>query len=85
LFDRVVVGPNCVIDRSIIGAGVDIKEDSQVQKGCLVGDGVVVGPEAHLAPFARLSKTRTKETENDEEDDGNDSELEQAESSKPTT
>jgi translation initiation factor eIF-2B subunit epsilon len=55
-----------------------------VERGCLVGDGVVVGPQATLEPFERLSKMREKgsNAKSSDEEDGYDSELEEAEASK---
>ncbi|KAG2041714.1 nucleotide-diphospho-sugar transferase [Suillus americanus] len=67
LFDGAVVGPNCVVEHSIIGSGVHIKERTRVERGCLIADGVVVGPQAKLAPFSRLSKRRQDSDEEDEE------------------
>jgi translation initiation factor eIF-2B subunit epsilon len=67
LFDGAVVGPNCVVEHSIIGSGVHIKELTRVERGCLIADGVVVGPRAKVAPFSRLSKRRQDSDEEDEE------------------
>ncbi|KAG2157343.1 nucleotide-diphospho-sugar transferase [Suillus clintonianus] len=67
LFDGAIVGPNCVVEHSIIGSGVQIKEHTRVERGCLIADGVVVGPHARLAPFSRLSKRRQDGDEEDEE------------------
>lgn len=71
IFDHTVVGANCVIDQSIIGTGVVMREGTTVKKGCLVADGVVIGPNAVLQDFERVSKKRV--IPEDEEDD---SELE---------
>jgi translation initiation factor eIF-2B subunit epsilon len=70
IFDDTVIGPKCVVEHSIVGAGVNIKEKSRVEKGCLIGDGVIIGPQAVLLPFERLSK-RTK-TDDTDEDEGSD-------------
>ncbi|EGN95405.1 hypothetical protein SERLA73DRAFT_186375 [Serpula lacrymans var. lacrymans S7.3] len=72
LFDGVTIGPNCVIESSIVGAGVHIKEQSQVERGCLIGDGVVVGPRATLMPFERLSRKRSIESDEEDDEDGED-------------
>ncbi|KAI6117666.1 nucleotide-diphospho-sugar transferase [Pisolithus croceorrhizus] len=69
LFDGVVVGPNCTIEFSILAAGVQVKEGSRIEKGCLLADGVVIGPQARLQPFERLSR-RHLGTEHNEEDEG---------------
>ncbi|KAJ7452519.1 nucleotide-diphospho-sugar transferase [Mycena galericulata] len=78
IFDGTVIGPQCVVKRSIIGAGVTIKEKTRIEKGCLVGDGVMVGPLAVLDPFERLSKRRdqTALAEEEEEDDSDIDEIE---------
>lgn len=74
LFDGVVVGPNCEIEYSIIGAGVQIKEMSRVERGCLIADKVTIGPGARLEPFQKLFKGcqddhKEEEAEADEDDD----------------
>ncbi|KAJ7285945.1 nucleotide-diphospho-sugar transferase [Mycena rebaudengoi] len=80
IFDGTVIGAQCVVKRSIIGAGVTIKEKTRIEKGCLVGDGVVIGPLAVLDPFERLSKRRDKTTSAEEEDeDDDDSDLDEIE------
>lgn len=85
IFDDSVIGSGCVIEHSIIGAGVNIKERSRVERGCLVGDGVTIGPQAVLVPFEKLSKRREKiEKEQDEDGDDEadeDSEVEEVEES----
>ncbi|KAJ7740705.1 nucleotide-diphospho-sugar transferase [Mycena maculata] len=82
IFDGTVIGAQCVVKRSIIGAGVTIKEKTRIEKGCLVGDGVMVGPLAVLDPFERLSKRRDKTTPADEDSD--DSDIEEVEANQDT-
>ncbi|KAG8217822.1 hypothetical protein J3R82DRAFT_5987 [Butyriboletus roseoflavus] len=82
LFDGVVVGPNCVIEYSIVGAGVQIKETSRVERGCLIGDKVTIGPQARMEPFQKLSKKCQddhEEDDNEEEDDDDDDDDEEEE------
>ncbi|KAF9227524.1 nucleotide-diphospho-sugar transferase [Gyrodon lividus] len=81
LFDGVVVGPNCTIEHSIIGAGVQIKEKSIVERGCLIADGVIVGPQARLEPFQKLLRRRqdAEGEDEDEEDDDADEEADAGE------
>ncbi|KAG1756540.1 nucleotide-diphospho-sugar transferase [Suillus paluster] len=69
LFDGAIIGPNCVVEHSIIGSGVQIKERTRVERGCLIADGVIVGPQARLAPFSRLSKRRQDNDEEDEDEE----------------
>ncbi|KAI6028776.1 nucleotide-diphospho-sugar transferase [Pisolithus orientalis] len=71
LFDEVVVGPNCAIEYSILAAGVQVKDGSRIEKGCLVADGVVIGPQARLKPFERLSRRLLeKKHDHEQEEDG---------------
>jgi translation initiation factor eIF-2B subunit epsilon len=82
IFDGTVIGAQCVVKRSIIGAGVTIKEKTRIEKGCLVGDGVVVGPLAVLDPFERLSMRRDKTAPvEEEEEEDEDSDIEEIEAS----
>lgn len=83
IFDGTVIGSNCLVERSIIGANVTIKDGTRVLKGCLLGEGVTIGPSATLKPFARLSKKReeTDEPPSDEEEE-EDSDLEDIETSR---
>lgn len=84
IFDDSVIGPGCFIEQSIIGAGVNVKERSRIEKGCLVGDGVIVGPQAVLVPFERLSKRREQNKDGKYGTDGEDedSDVEEVEASK---
>ena len=81
LFDGVTIGPECVIEKCIIGEGATVKDRSHLPKGCLIGDHVVVGPEAHLEPFDRLSKRRSHAEEDGEDEDDEYSDLEEVEAS----
>lgn len=85
LFDDVTIGPNCVLESCIIGAGVQVGEGSRIARGSLVADGVKLGPGTVLKPFDRVSRQRQKSnltTNEDESDEGDDdSELEEAEQS----
>ncbi len=82
LFDGVTIGPECVIEKSIIGEGATVKDSSHITKGCLIGDEVVVGPEALLESFDRLSKRRLRlEGDVDEDEEDEDSDLEEVEAS----
>lgn len=89
IFDDVTIGPNCVLESCIIGAGVQIGEGSRVARGSLIADGVELGPGTVLRSFDRVSKRKQRsnpstigeliEDEGDEGDD--DSEFEEAEQS----
>ncbi|KAF9053571.1 nucleotide-diphospho-sugar transferase [Hymenopellis radicata] len=85
LFDGVTIGPECVIEKSIIGEGAIVKDSSHISKGCLIGDEVIIGPEALLESFDRLSKRRLRlEGGSDEDGEDEDSDLEEVEASQPS-
>jgi translation initiation factor eIF-2B subunit epsilon len=86
LFDGVVIGPQCVIEQSILSTNVNVKENSEIQRGCLIGEDVVLGPQAQLAPLERVSKKREKTvSKSDAEDGEEDNEEVEAERSKVTS
>jgi len=55
IFEDTIIGANCVIEKSIIGSNVHIKDNSYIPRGCLIADSVIIGPDAKLEPFDRLS------------------------------
>ena len=68
-----------------------IGEKTTIARGCLVGDGVILGAQARLGEFDRVSKRRDEgdededgeeEDEDEEDEESEDSELEDAESRK---
>ena len=87
VFNDVTIGPNCVLESCIIGAGVQVGEGSRIAWGSLVADGVKLRPGTVLIPFERVSARRKPKPapatgEEDESDKGDvDSELEVAEKS----
>jgi len=84
IFEGTTVGTNCYIEQSIIGSNVKIKDGSKIPKGCLIGDGVILGPSAALEPFDKLSSKRVTTSDADDEeeqDEDEDSDIEDAESS----
>lgn len=84
IFENTIIGARCVVERSIIGAGVVVKDGSHVPVGCLIAEGVVIGPDAMLDPYERLSAKRNKitGTGGDEDDnDDDDSDIEEVEAS----
>ncbi|KAI9466261.1 nucleotide-diphospho-sugar transferase [Lactarius psammicola] len=87
VFDDVTIGPKCVLESCIVGAGVQVGEGSRIARGSLVADGVKLGSGTVLMPFERVSRRKQKPVpmvgelaEEDEGDEGDaDSELEEAE------
>ncbi|THG95257.1 hypothetical protein EW145_g7991 [Phellinidium pouzarii] len=80
LWDAVRVEAGCVIESSVLGKGVTVLRGSRIERGCLIADGVVIGPEARLKKLTRVS-VRRGTVEEDEEDEDEDSELEHVEAS----
>lgn len=58
-----------MIEHSIVGAGVQIKEGSRVERGCLIADRVTIGPQAKLERFQKLFKRTQGNHEEEEEKD----------------
>ncbi|EEB91898.1 hypothetical protein MPER_09670, partial [Moniliophthora perniciosa FA553] len=79
IFDGTKIGARCFMEKSIIGARVNIRDDTRIEKGCLIGDGVVLNPALSLGPFERLSRKRDDRSPDDESDDESDSETEEIE------
>lgn len=57
-----------MIEYGIVGAGVQIKETSRVERGCLIADRVTIGPRARLEPFQKLLKKCQDDHEEDEDE-----------------
>ncbi|KXN73429.1 hypothetical protein CONCODRAFT_77377, partial [Conidiobolus coronatus NRRL 28638] len=56
LFSNVVLEEGTTINRSIIGNGAKILKSTSVQLGCILGDGVIVGPDASISNYLKLEK-----------------------------
>ena len=89
IFENTIIGARCVVERSIVGAGVMVKDGSRVPLGCLIGEGVIIGPDATLEPYERLSVERHEivgvesgdEDGVDDDHDDDDSDIEEVEAS----
>lgn len=82
-----------MLDRCIVGKDVRILNGSVLGEGCLLADGVTVGPDAQLPPFTRVSRKKgstpiAKPPADDEDedvvDDDDDSEIDEVEAGKQT-
>lgn len=88
IFENTIIGARCVVERSIIGAGVVVKDGSHVPLGCLIAEGVVIGPDAMLDPYERLSVKRNEIIgaggfgDGIDDNDDDDSDIEEVEASK---
>ncbi|KAI1794494.1 nucleotide-diphospho-sugar transferase [Ganoderma leucocontextum] len=84
IFDDTHIGTGAVVEGSIIGARVRLGDGARVPRGCLVADGVVIGANAKLRKFERVSKKRearlpSEGNGSDGDDEESDSELEEIE------
>ncbi|KAF8319424.1 nucleotide-diphospho-sugar transferase [Clavulina sp. PMI_390] len=68
IWDDVEIGEGVVIIESIIANGVKIGEGSRVERGCLIGSKVVLGTDAKLSQFEKLS-AKNPYGDNDDDDD----------------
>ncbi|PVV00899.1 hypothetical protein BB560_004703 [Smittium megazygosporum] len=66
LFNNVSVGKNCTLFSCILGENVTILDNVTIQRGSLIGDNVVLGPNVTIAPFSNiyLPNTETNTNEN---------------------
>ncbi|KAF9264793.1 nucleotide-diphospho-sugar transferase [Marasmius fiardii PR-910] len=78
IFDNTRIGSGCVIEQSIIGMGVTVGDDMKIPRGCLIGDGVSLGPGIQLEPFERLSRRTDNGDGNDDDSEAEDIEEDQA-------
>jgi translation initiation factor eIF-2B subunit epsilon len=64
-----------------------VKDGSHVPLGCLIAEGVVIGPDAMLVPYERLSAKRNEiigaggDVDGADDDDDDDSDIEEVEAS----
>ncbi|PVU88326.1 hypothetical protein BB561_005918 [Smittium simulii] len=62
IFNDVSVGPNSKIYSSIIGKNVKILDNVTIERGCIIGDNVVLGPSVTLKPFTKIYLPSTTST-----------------------
>ncbi|KAI0665130.1 nucleotide-diphospho-sugar transferase [Cubamyces menziesii] len=83
IFDDTHVGAGCVVEGSIVGARVRLGDRCRIPRGCLIADGVVIGEEAKLRRFERVSRTRealrAENGEDADDEDEEDSDLDEVE------
>ena len=65
VWDKTIIGADCIIEESIIGANVRVLEGTTIKRGCLIGQGVVLGPHASLEKFQRVSRHPPKDEDED--------------------
>ncbi|KAG8835800.1 hypothetical protein FRC18_012332 [Serendipita sp. 400] len=56
LWNNVHIGAGCIIKESILGAGVILETGTVVERGCLIGEGVVVKAHSRVIEFSRIAK-----------------------------
>jgi translation initiation factor eIF-2B subunit epsilon len=61
LWDGTIVEEGCVIDQSIIGRSATVLKGSMIDRGCIVGDRVKLGPQARLPEFSRVAQEEPEE------------------------
>ncbi|MBO8126142.1 MAG: NDP-sugar synthase [Firmicutes bacterium] len=49
LWDRVTVGERAQVEGAVLGQGVTVLPGAKVPRGCIIGDGSVIGSQANLA------------------------------------
>ncbi|KAJ2720347.1 translation initiation factor eIF-2B epsilon subunit, GEF, partial [Coemansia sp. Benny D115] len=56
LFEGAQVGRNSVVEGCILGERAVILDNVILERGCIIGDDVVIGPNVRLAPFTRIGR-----------------------------
>ena len=72
IWANTVVGAGCTIERSIVGENVKILDGVKINKGCIIADGCVIGPNVELPAFSRIGNKRFRsefDFDSDSEDD----------------
>lgn len=79
IWANTIVGSDCTIERSIIGANVKILDGVKINKGSIIADGCVVGPNVELAAFSRIANKKFQSeldfVSDSEQEDDNDNSL----------
>ncbi|KAI0082729.1 hypothetical protein K474DRAFT_1654876 [Panus rudis PR-1116 ss-1] len=83
IFDDTHIEAGSSIEFSIVGSGVRVGENSIIARGCLVADGVVLGKNARLGEFERVSRKREEGEEDEEEEETDDEDSEWEEEAQP--
>ncbi|KAJ1669489.1 translation initiation factor eIF-2B epsilon subunit, GEF, partial [Spiromyces aspiralis] len=60
IFSDVIVGKNSKIKNSIVGFRARILDNVVIERGCMIGDDVVIGPNVRIPPFTKIGATRKK-------------------------
>ncbi|KAJ2501926.1 translation initiation factor eIF-2B epsilon subunit, GEF [Coemansia sp. RSA 1972] len=74
LFGDVRVGCNASVEGSVLGERVTILDNVVIERGCLIGDDVTVGPNVRVPAFTRIARRRMRkmgspESMHDDSDD----------------
>ncbi|KAJ2787331.1 translation initiation factor eIF-2B epsilon subunit, GEF [Coemansia interrupta] len=76
LFDNAKVSRGSVVEKSILGERVTILDNVVIERGCLIGDDVVIGPNVRIPEFTRIGRRQPQKEEDsgfsddDDSDDG---------------
>ncbi|KAJ2302985.1 translation initiation factor eIF-2B epsilon subunit, GEF [Coemansia sp. RSA 2706] len=60
LFAGTRVGRNAAVDASVLGERVTILDNVVIERGCLIGDDVTVGPDVRIPAFTRIARRRMR-------------------------
>ncbi|KAJ1821296.1 translation initiation factor eIF-2B epsilon subunit, GEF, partial [Coemansia sp. RSA 2599] len=93
MFEGAKVGKGSVVDRSILGERATILDNVFIERGCIIGDDVVIGPDVRVPEFTRVARWLPQVEDSDfsdgegvgmsdnDDDDDDDEEEEDASSS----
>ncbi|PIA19151.1 nucleotide-diphospho-sugar transferase, partial [Coemansia reversa NRRL 1564] len=84
LFNDTKVGKSSLIEQSILGERVTILDNVTIERGCLIGDDVTIGPNIRIPAFTRLARRKLRRKAGSPEimqDDSDEEEEEEEEDS----
>ncbi|KAJ1734940.1 translation initiation factor eIF-2B epsilon subunit, GEF [Coemansia sp. Benny D160-2] len=69
MFDDAAVGKGSVIEQTIIGERVTVLDNVIVERGCIIGDDVTLGPNVRIPAFTQVARKRPQSTDRFSDDD----------------
>ncbi|KAJ2798316.1 translation initiation factor eIF-2B epsilon subunit, GEF [Coemansia guatemalensis] len=60
LFNDTRVGQGSLIEQSILGERVKILDNVTIERGCIIGDDVTIGPNVRIPAFTRLARRKLR-------------------------
>ncbi|KAJ2558542.1 translation initiation factor eIF-2B epsilon subunit, GEF [Coemansia sp. RSA 1933] len=69
MFDDVVIGKGSAIEQSILGERVTVLDNVVLERGCVVGDDVTLGPNVRIPAFTHIARKKPQNNNGFSDDD----------------